>query len=70
MIYYSNEARESAMNRIQEVMAKIARIPGNILNNDDAVAAIRYLGDYKDLIFREMKAEKEAALRRSRKENN
>ena len=43
MIYYSKEARQSALTRLQELRATLARIPGDVLSNTDATDAINYL---------------------------
>ena len=55
MMYYSQQARHSAMDRIQELCAKVAEIPGNVLNYNDATAIVNYLSDYRKEIEKEYK---------------
>ena len=55
MMYYTKEARESAMSNINELMSKIATVSGDQLSYTDAAAAIRYLGMLKDEIEKENK---------------
>ena len=55
MIYYNNEARESAQNKIKESIRLISEIPGNILSYTDACAIAGQLGLLSDIIAKEEK---------------
>ena len=57
MLYYSKEARETAVKCIGELIGKIADVPGDVLNNNDSGAIIMYLSTMRDAIKREQKEE-------------
>lgn len=57
MIYYSNEARNTAITRIKELIPKIASIPGDVLSYSDASDTISYLGNLLNEIEKEAKSE-------------
>ena len=59
MLYYSNEARQSHIDSIEALIKKVASIPGNVLDYTSATAITRYLADYKSLIEKEIKQNKE-----------
>ena len=64
MIYYSKEARQSALTRLQELRATLARIPGDVLSNTDATDAINYLSVLSSAIRAEMNDKRAKALDR------
>lgn len=43
MIYYTTEARMSAIHRIMDLIQKIGEIPGNILSYHDAMSVTWFL---------------------------
>lgn len=43
MLYYSSEARKSAVNRIQELIKVVGEIPGTYLSYNDAMSINYYL---------------------------
>lgn len=57
MIYYTNEARKSAIENISRLIVKIGEIPGNILNYSDATMVNLYLARLKEEIEKEIKKE-------------
>lgn len=57
MIYYTNEARKSAIENISRLIVKIGEIPGNILNYSDVTMVNLYLARLKEEIEKEMKKE-------------
>ena len=57
MLYYTQEARLSAAQRITDLMAKIAAVNGDQLNYIDATATIRFLDMLKGEIIKEDKKE-------------
>lgn len=60
MIRYTDEARESTINHIYELIQKIGSVSGDQLNYTDATAVIHYLAEFKDLIEKEHKNKKPA----------
>ena len=56
MIYYSNKARESHKNRIDELIKELGTIPGNIMSYNDVADVIRYLITLQNEIEKEEKA--------------
>lgn len=58
MMYYTTEARKSAVKRIDDLMSKIASVSGDQLSYTDSTDAIRYLGMLKDEIEKEDKKNK------------
>lgn len=65
MIYYSKEARQSALTRLQELRETLARIPGDVLSNTDATDAINYLSVLSSAIRAEMNDKRAKALDRA-----
>lgn len=55
MLYYSTEARISAINNILDLNAKISEIPGNVLSYEDSRAVSKYLSILIDEITKEEK---------------
>lgn len=43
MLYYSSEARKSAVNRIKELIQVVGEIPGIFLSYNDAMSINYYL---------------------------
>ena len=56
MLYYSNEARQSHINRITELVNVINSIPVDTLGGYQNVSDIvKYLNEYRTVITKEMK---------------
>ena len=53
MLYYSDEARQSAINNISELIAKIGTIPGNYLDYTSARDITKHLADLQKIISKE-----------------
>ena len=53
MLYYSDEARQSAINNISELIVKIGTIPGNYLDYTSARELTNHLTDLQRIISRE-----------------
>ena len=49
-MYYSKEADNSAIARIEELIPIVSKIPGDVLSYTDAADIIKYLGWYRDAI--------------------
>lgn len=54
MLYYSNEARKSAIDNISELIVKIGTIPGNHLDYTSARKLTTYLSDLQNIISKEI----------------
>ena len=57
-MYYSDEARTSAINEIKDCMSKISEIQGNHLSYLDATKTTRFLSMLIDQIEKEGKDQK------------
>ena len=53
MLYYSDEARQSAINNISELIVKIGTIPGNYLDYTSARDLTKHLADLQKIISKE-----------------
>ena len=60
MMYYSDEARESAINAIMNCMAKISSVKGSELSYQDASQTNRFLSMLIDEIKKESKEQAKA----------
>lgn len=59
MLYYSNEARQSHINRITELVNIINSVPVDTLGGYQNVSDIvKYLNEYRTVINKEMKESK------------
>ena len=59
MLYYSNEARQSHINRITELVNIINSVPVDTLGGYQNVSNIvKYLNEYRTVINKEMKESK------------
>lgn len=54
-LFYTKEARESHINRIEELQKKVATVSGNELNYTEATEIINYLRMLKVVIATENK---------------
>ena len=52
LTYYSKNATESALAKIQELCNKVVTVPGDVLNYDEASDIIKYLSLCKEEIER------------------
>ena len=52
--YMTNKARESACEKIADLIQVVGKVPGDVIGYTDATALIHYLSDYADLIRRDM----------------
>lgn len=59
MLFYTEEARKSAINSILDCMNKIGNVKGSELSYTDAHTATKYLSMLIDEIEKESKAQKE-----------
>ena len=57
MMYYSTEARRSALKAISESIKKVSEIPGDVLSYSDASQIIHYLMVLEDEVQKELKRE-------------
>ena len=55
MMFYTTEARNSAIEKIHEISKTVSNIPGNYLNFDDACKLHQFLGLLVDQIEKEEK---------------
>lgn len=55
--YYTNEARQSAVNRITKLIDVVATAPGNVIDYLDAKAIIDILAERREDIEKEIDAE-------------
>ena len=53
MLYYSDEARQSAIDNISELIVKIGTIPGNYLDYTSARELTNHLTDLQRIISKE-----------------
>ena len=53
MMYYSSEARKSAVESIKHCIEKVSTIPGNVLSFNDSSMTIKYLNVLIDQIEKE-----------------
>ena len=53
MLYYSDEARQSAIDNISELIAKIGTIPGKYLDYTSARDLTKHLADLQKIISKE-----------------
>ena len=67
MIYYSKEARQSALTRLQELRERLSRIPGNVVDTTTIADTIHYPSALTDAIeSEEYRIEREATKNRRR----
>lgn len=59
MMYYSNEARVSAIRNINSLIDTINHIPGNVLSFSESSDIAKYLNQYKNEIIKEGRASHE-----------
>ena len=62
LLYYSNEARRSAIEEIRKLIQTVYAIPGNVLEYNDASAIARYLEKLADEIERESRTDEAKAM--------
>lgn len=56
--YYTNEARQSAVNRITKLIDVIAKAPGNVIEYTDAKAIIDILAERREDLEKELNTTK------------
>lgn len=67
MMYYSDEARMSAINAIQDCMEKIASVKGSELSYQDASKTNRFLSMLIDEIKKESKEQTQRSIKADRR---
>lgn len=67
MMYYSNEARMSAINAIQDCIEKIASVKGSELSYQDASKTNRFLSMLIDEIKKESKEQTQRSIKADRR---
>lgn len=60
-IYYSKDARATAVSNIKKLIPQLASIPGNVMDLTAVENTIYYLGVLRDAIVREQREENKAA---------
>lgn len=58
MLYYTEEARKSAIKNINELIVKVGKIPGNYLDYTSATEITRHLSDLIKVIEKENRKER------------
>lgn len=64
MIYYTEQARATALNNIQRLRVRLAELPGDVLGYSDTSDIIHYLGVLTDAILSEQRQENLDAIRK------